>query len=60
MSIAKYHYSLREPDHVGAWVRKERGSRRLLPVELARGLGVPKEWELSEDGLTDSVLSRCP
>jgi hypothetical protein len=45
-------------DHVGAWIRTERGSRRLLPVELARGLGVPKEWELSEDGLTDSVLKQ--
>jgi hypothetical protein len=45
-------------DHVGAWIRTERGSRRLFPEELARGLGVPKEWELSDAGLTDSVLKQ--
>jgi hypothetical protein len=47
------------PDHVGAWIRTERGSRRLLPAEeLARGLGVPNEWELSAAGFTDSVLKQ--
>jgi hypothetical protein len=34
-------------DHVGVWIRKGRRSRRLLPEELTRGLGVPKEWEPS-------------
>jgi hypothetical protein len=46
------------PDHVGAWIRTERGSRRLLPEALARRLGVPKEWKLSEAGFTDSVLKQ--
>jgi hypothetical protein len=45
-------------DHVGGWIRTGRCSRRLLPEELTRGLGVPKEWEPSEAGLTDSVLKK--
>ena len=28
----------------GKWIRTERGFRRLHPDELAKGLGMPKQW----------------
>ena len=31
------------PSIPGAWISTERGVRRLLPEELAKGLGVPKD-----------------
>jgi hypothetical protein len=42
----------------GAWIQTERGHRRLLFEETARGLGVPKEWKLEPRKLTKSSLSR--
>jgi hypothetical protein len=32
------------PSHLGAAIRTRQGARRLLPDELAKGLGVPAEW----------------
>jgi hypothetical protein len=34
----------REPIAIGSRYRTRRGARRLLPDELAKGLGVPAEW----------------
>ena len=39
------------PARSGAWIRTDKRTRRVTKEELARGLGVPKEWELSPDGL---------
>jgi hypothetical protein len=34
------------PSVMGAYVQTERGTRRLMPEESGRGLGVPKEWRI--------------
>jgi hypothetical protein len=32
------------PSTVGSWIQTPRGVHRVLPDELAKGLGVPSEW----------------
>jgi hypothetical protein len=44
------------PSTPGAWIRTEKGTRRLQLEESARGLGVPKEWNLDPRALSASVL----
>lgn len=41
------------PHQAGAWIKTEKGTRRLMTEELARGLGIPKgaETKLSEASL---------
>jgi hypothetical protein len=46
------------PSYPGAWIKTERGHRRLLMEETARGLGVPKEWQLDSDKLSGGTLQR--
>ena len=41
----------------GPWLRTERGFRRLLPLEIARGLGIPKH-RLSQDPIDRRHLLR--
>jgi hypothetical protein len=44
------------PEQVGKWIITERGARRLLREEVAKGLGLTNEWELPTASLKGSVL----
>jgi hypothetical protein len=44
------------PEQVGKWIITERGARRLLREEVAKGLSLPKEWELPAASLKGSML----
>ena len=46
------------PCFPGAWVKTDQGHRRLLLEETARGLGVPKGWNLDQSKLTGGTLLR--
>jgi hypothetical protein len=46
------------PSIMGAYIQTDRGTRRLLPEESGRGLGIPKEWKLSPGRITKGLLSR--
>jgi hypothetical protein len=41
------------PNRPYAWVKTERGVRRLSFEETARGLGLPKEWKWGDDSLLE-------
>ena len=49
------------PARVGAWIQTERGVRKLLVDELAKGLGIPKSWggnpELVPSNLVTNLTS---
>ena len=40
------------PSTPGRWIRTEKGIRRLLPEEVGRGIGIPKEWSINPALLT--------
>jgi hypothetical protein len=46
------------PSNMGAYIKTERGTRRLLPEESGRGLGIPKEWKVDPSKITKGLLSR--
>jgi hypothetical protein len=46
------------PSVLGAYIQTECGTRRLMPEETSRGLGVPKEWKIDPRKLTKDVLER--
>jgi hypothetical protein len=46
------------PSIMGAYVQTERGTRRLMPEETSRGLGVPKEWKIDPKNITKGSLER--
>jgi hypothetical protein len=46
------------PAHLGAYVNTERGTRRLMPEESGRGLGIPKEWKVDPKRITKGRLER--
>ena len=46
------------PAVMGAYVQTERGTRRLMPEETSRGLGVPKEWKIDPKKITKGSLER--
>jgi hypothetical protein len=46
------------PSLIGAYIQTERGTRRLLPEESGRGLGLPKEWQISPKRITSGLLAR--
>jgi hypothetical protein len=46
------------PSVMGAYVETERGTRRLMPEETSRGLGVPKEWKVDPKKITKGSLER--
>jgi hypothetical protein len=46
------------PSVMGAYVQTERGTRRLMPEESGRGLGVPKEWRIDPKTITKGSLER--
>ncbi|CAJ1927936.1 unnamed protein product [Cylindrotheca closterium] len=52
---ARTPHSLHDPmpNQIGAWIKTERGVRRLMKEEVARGLGIPKgcKTELSHKSL---------
>jgi hypothetical protein len=45
------------PSAVGAWISTPLGVRRLLPDELAKGLGVPSDWLLATHVLPARFLN---
>jgi hypothetical protein len=45
------------PNKPGAVIRTEKGIRRLKDEELARGLGLPKSWEVPPENLNQPTLS---
>ena len=44
------------PSTPGRWIRTEKGIRRLLPEEVGRGIGIPKEWSINPALLTSRHL----
>ena len=46
------------PSIMGAYIQTERGTRRLMPEETSRGLGVPKEWKIDPKSITKGALER--
>ena len=46
------------PSVMGAYIQTERGTRRLMPEESGRGLGIPKEWKVSPSTITKGLLER--
>jgi hypothetical protein len=46
------------PPAMGAYVQTTRGTRRLMPEETGRGLGIPKEWKIDPDHITRGLLMR--
>ena len=44
------------PETPGRWIRTDRGIRRLLAEEVARGLGVPKSWHVNPNDYTTKKL----
>jgi hypothetical protein len=46
------------PSSMGAYVQTERGTRRLMPEETSRGLGVPKEWKIDPKKISEGSLER--
>ena len=46
------------PSLPGRWISTDRGVRRLLPVEVARGLGASSRWTKDDAPLPDSLLRR--
>jgi hypothetical protein len=46
------------PSVMGAYIKTERGTRRLMPEETSRGLGVPKEWKVDPKRITKGSLER--
>jgi hypothetical protein len=44
------------PSSMGAYIQTERGTRRLMPEESGRGLGIPKEWKIDPKGITNGLL----
>jgi hypothetical protein len=46
------------PSIMGAYMQTERGTRRLMPEETGRGLGVPKEWKIAPKRITQGLLAR--
>ena len=45
------------PSTPGRWIRTEKGIRRLLPEEVGRGIGIPKEWAVNPALLTSRHLA---
>jgi hypothetical protein len=69
--VKPYHYvedrrgdphALTDPMHgsVGAYIKTERGVRRVLPEETGRGLGIPKELRVSSIGSIWLLLYQDP
>jgi hypothetical protein len=46
------------PADMGACVQTQRGTRRLMPEETSRGLGVEKEWKVDPKKITKGPLER--
>ena len=46
------------PSVMGAYIRTEKGTRRLMPEESGRGLGIPKEWKVNPKEITKGLLER--
>ncbi len=46
------------PNRPKAWIKTERGTRRLHADETARGLGLPKEWNWGLAALDPGLLSQ--
>ena len=44
------------PETPGRWIRTEKGIRRLLTEEVARGLGIPKSWHVNPNVFTTKNL----
>jgi hypothetical protein len=44
------------PSVYGSWIETPRGTRRLQGDELARGLGIPKDWALAPEHCTARLL----
>jgi hypothetical protein len=57
--VEKLHRSERDttPAHSGSWISDGSRARRLLPEELAKGLGVPKQW-VNLESITPRSLER--
>ena len=42
----------------GRWIKTDQGIRRLRNEEVCRGLGVPKEWNLTPEAMTATNISK--
>ena len=42
----------------GRWIKTDRGIRRLMNEEICRGLGAPKEWNLTPEVMTAANISK--
>ena len=44
------------PDRSHRWIRTDKGTRRLQPDELAKGIGIPKQWYAKSDNPFPTVV----